>query len=105
VVEKEMSGGVAFMVRGHMAVGVIKSRMMVRVSPEEGNALLKQPHVGPMDFSGRTMPGFLYVEPAGLATAAALKKWIDRAVAYAEERPEKVKKTKTARKPRVNGRA
>ncbi len=97
LVEMRMFGGVAFMVRGHMSCGVVGSELMVRVDPDEGDDLLRQPHVRPMDFTGRPMRGFLYVDPPGIATAPSLKKWVARATAHAEAQPPKVKSRPTAR--------
>jgi len=91
VVEKQMFGGVAFMVRGHMSCGVVGSSLMVRVDAEQEDKYLKEPSVRPMDFTGRPMRGFLFVDPAGIANTASLAKWVDRATAYAETRPRKVR--------------
>src|SRR5262249_44971072 len=84
VVEKQMFGGEAFMVRGHMSCGVVGSSLMVRVDVEQECEYLKEPSVRPMDFTGRPMRGFLFVDPAGIATSASLAKWVDRAIACAE---------------------
>ncbi len=50
---------------------------------------VNEPHVRPMDFTGRPMRGFLYVDPAGTKTAATLRQWVERATAYAEAQPVK----------------
>jgi len=97
VVENQMFGGVAFMVRDHMACGVVGSSLMVRIDPAEAERLLREPAVRPMDFSGRPMRGFLYVDPAGIATSASLRKWLSRATAHAEAKPKKVRKKRAAR--------
>jgi TfoX/Sxy family transcriptional regulator of competence genes len=89
VSEKRMFGGVAFLLRGHMCVGVLGSTLVVRVDKEKSDSLLSPPHVRPMDFTGRPMRGFLYVDGPAIRTAAALKKWVDRAVAYASALPPK----------------
>jgi TfoX/Sxy family transcriptional regulator of competence genes len=91
VVEKQMFGGAAFMVRGHMSCGVVGSSLMVRVDVEQEEQYLREPAVRPMDFTGRPMRGFLFVDPAGIATSTSLAKWVERATAYAETRPKKVK--------------
>lgn len=82
VEEKKMFGGVAFMIRGHMTVGIVQSSLMVRMDPAEADALLEEPHVRPMDFTGKPMKGYLYVDPEGLPSRRELKRWIDRAVAF-----------------------
>lgn len=87
VVEKQMFGGVAFMIRGHMACGVVGDRLMVRLDPGVAAGLLTTPNVRPMDFTGRPMRGFLFVEPDGINTAASLRKWVGRTVSHAETLP------------------
>ncbi|MDH4143246.1 MAG: TfoX/Sxy family protein [Chloroflexota bacterium] len=87
--EQKMFGGIAFMVRGHMACGVIRDDLMIRIPAGEHEAALEEPHVRTMDFTHRTMPGFLYVGADGIATDAGLGSWVARAVAYAESRPPK----------------
>jgi TfoX/Sxy family transcriptional regulator of competence genes len=91
VVEKQMFGGVAFMVRGHMSCGVVGSSLMVRVDVEQEENYLKEPAVRRMDFTGRPMRGFLFVDPAGITTMTSLAKWVDRSVTYAETKPKKLK--------------
>ena len=87
--EKAMFGGLAFMLGGHMCCGLVQSTLMVRVDPNAYDRLLREPHAKPMDFTGRPMRGFLYVDQAGLASLPALEKWIARAVQYAESKPPK----------------
>jgi TfoX/Sxy family transcriptional regulator of competence genes len=78
-----MFGGVAFLVNGHMAVGVVKSELMVRVGPEAHAAALREPHARPMDFTKRPMKGFVFVSEAGCDDDAELARWIERGVGYA----------------------
>jgi len=88
VEERKMFGGLTFMVRGNMACGVDKDRLMVRVGPEGMEAALKRPHAKPMDFTGRPMKGFVFVEPAGLK-GRALASWVQRGVDHAMSLPAK----------------
>jgi TfoX/Sxy family transcriptional regulator of competence genes len=88
VTERQMFGGLAFMVGGHMAFGVVKDTLMVRLGPEGAGRALDQPHVRPMDFTGRPMKGMVFVEPAGLA-GTALQRWVDAAADYARGLPPK----------------
>jgi len=92
VVEKEMFGGIAFMIRGHMSCGVMGSKLMVRVDVADQEAFLREPGARPMDFTRRPMHGFLYVDGPGIATTAALRKWVGRATVHAESKPRKTKK-------------
>lgn len=102
VVEKKMFGGVAFMVRGHMAVGIVKEDLLVRVGLEAHDALVKKPHARIMDFSGRPMRGFLFVASKGLDADPVLARWIATGVAYAESLPQKAPpKARATRKTRA----
>ena len=80
--EKKMMGGLCFMVRGHMCVGVDKNRLMVRVGPDAHERSLKRKHAVPMDFTGRPMRGFVFVEPAGCATRRGVDAWVRRGLAF-----------------------
>jgi TfoX/Sxy family transcriptional regulator of competence genes len=101
VVEKKMFGGVAFMVRGHMSCGIVGSTLMVRVDPAREGVLLRERGARPMDFTGRPMRGFLYVDAPGLAGSSALRKWVGRAVDFAESKPKKAAGAKPPRPRRA----
>lgn len=87
--EQKMFGGIAFMIRGHMACGVLKDELMLRVAAEDHDLMVGEPHARVMDFNHRTMPGFLYVGGDGITTEGDLGTWVDRAVAFAESKPPK----------------
>jgi hypothetical protein len=89
VVEKKMFGGLAFMVAGHMCVGVTGSEMMARVGPEQHEAALARPHARPMDFTGRPMKGFLYVAAPGFAKEPDLRSWISTCESFVATLPPK----------------
>jgi hypothetical protein len=111
VVEKRMFGGIAFMVRGHMALGIVGTTLMVRVEPAAEAALLRRAHARPMDFTGRPLRGFLFVDAPGFATAATLRAWVGHAVARAEAQPARderglsVRVTRPARAAKAKTRA
>lgn len=99
--EIKMFGGLCFTVGGNMAVGVVNDDLMVRLSAEDGDAALSEPHAREMDFTGRTMRGFLYVGPAGKLTDRELARWVERGVAYASSLPPKKPKSKPKKPPRA----
>lgn len=80
--EKKMFGGLAFMVRGSMCCGVQEGRLVARVGPEAYEEALAEPHVRPMDFTGRSLTGFVYVESEGIAGDEALAKWVERCLEF-----------------------
>jgi TfoX/Sxy family transcriptional regulator of competence genes len=88
VTERRMFGGLAFLPGGHMFCGVVKDTLMVRLGPEGAERALDQPHVRPMDFTGRPMKGMVFVDPEGLR-GDALHQWVDAAAGYARGLPPK----------------
>jgi len=87
--ERRMFGGLAFLTGGHMAACVLGDRLLIRVAPDQYATVLAEPHVSAMDFAGRTMRGFVQVEPDGLAEEGALKRWVGRGIAVARSLPPK----------------
>jgi TfoX/Sxy family transcriptional regulator of competence genes len=87
--EKKMFGGVAFMLNGKMCCGVIKNDLLVRVGPEQNKKALALPNSRPMDFTGKPMKGFIYVDSKGWSKEASLKKWIEMGIDYASKLPKK----------------
>lgn len=78
--EREMFGGLSFMVGGHMTCGIVGDDLVLRLGDTAAEAALDEPHVRPMEFTGRPIRSMIYVAPAGTATDRALKQWIERAV-------------------------
>ncbi|TLZ58479.1 MAG: TfoX/Sxy family protein [Methanobacteriota archaeon] len=96
IVEKQMFGGIAFLLGGNMAVGVHGEDLIVRVDPAQTASLLREPGAKPFDLSGSRGPpaGWLLVAPPGYQTDAGLRLWVGRGVAYASSLPKKKPKTK-----------
>jgi TfoX/Sxy family transcriptional regulator of competence genes len=95
--ERKMFGGLCFMLHGNMFAGVVHDDLMLRVGKEGFDAALQRPAVRPMDFTGRPMTNMVYIAPSGIATDAALRGWLDEALAYVDTIPPKAAK---AAKPR-----
>ena len=89
ITEKKMFGGLALMTRGHMFVGIVGDALMVRVGPEGYEAALARPHVRPMDFTGKPMTGYVFVDPPGLESDDELAGWVERGRAFAGGLPAK----------------
>ena len=81
--EKQMFGGVAFLLDGKMFCGIVKDDLMVRVGPERHEKALGEPYVRPMDFSGRSMKGYVYVGPGGSKTDKMVERWVKRGLEFA----------------------
>src|SRR3954470_12778902 len=92
VTEKKMFGGLAFLIGGNMA-GAARGQggLMVRVDPEETEALVAKPHARRFEMRGRTMDGWLRVDDEGVRTKKHLEPWVKRGVAYARSLPAKGK--------------
>jgi len=88
VTERRMFGGLSFMVQGNYACGVTDT-LVVRVGPEHHEEAMAQPFTRIMDFTGRPMKGWLYVDPPGYADDDDLAFWVQKGVAFAQALPPK----------------
>jgi TfoX/Sxy family transcriptional regulator of competence genes len=82
VEEKRMFGGLCFMVNGKMCVGVEKERLMVRLDPAKQDEVMEKEGCKPMDFTGKVMKGFVFVDIDALNTKKKLEYWMDLALEY-----------------------
>jgi TfoX/Sxy family transcriptional regulator of competence genes len=89
VSEKQMFGGLAFLVDGNMCVGVIGEELIARVGLDATQAALQRPGSRLFDFTGRPMKGWITVHPDGLEDDDALAGWIDDALGYVRALPPK----------------
>ncbi|MGI8776450.1 MAG: TfoX/Sxy family protein [Acidimicrobiales bacterium] len=90
VSEKQMFGGLAFLVGGNMAVAASgQGGMMVRVDPAASDDLVTTTEARPMEMRGRPMQGWLRVETHDVATEARLATWVDIGTKYAASLPAK----------------
>ncbi len=90
IIEKELFGGIAFLLGGNMCVGVHGDDLIVRIEPSTTAAMLKEPGAKPFDLAGPPgMAGWLLVAPAGYRTEAGLQAWVARGVGFASSLPKK----------------
>jgi TfoX/Sxy family transcriptional regulator of competence genes len=89
--EKEMMGGIAFMVNEKMCVGVIKDEMMCRIDPDLYEGVLEKRGCRPMDFTGRPMKGWIMIDDEGMKTRKDFDYWIELALDY-NKKAKKAKK-------------
>ena len=83
--ERKMFGGLAFLCNGRMCCGIVGSDLMVRVPKDAYQSALGEPHVRPMDFTGRPMKGFVYVARTALRRSASLRRWLSSGEQVARE--------------------
>lgn len=91
--EKKMFGGLCIMVNGKMCVGVEKGRLMVRLDPAKYDAVMEKKGCRPMDFTGKVMKGYVFVDAAVLNKEKELEYWIKLALDY--NKMAKTSKTKS----------
>jgi len=89
VVEQKMFGGLAFLLRGNMCVGVSGRDLIVRLDPAQTKDALARRHTRQFNLTGRPLRGWILVEPKGTRTDAALAEWLLTGIQYAESLPRK----------------
>lgn len=94
VEEKKMFGGLCFMVNDKMCLGVMDDRLMVRLDPARYEEVIEMDGCRPMDFTGKTMKGYVFVESEALDSQKKMKFWTDHALGYNSIVQPSVKKKK-----------
>ena len=94
--EKKMFGGIGWMERGNLVVGLMAQgslsdvdAIIVRCHPEETPAVLKEPGVRPFEQRGKAMKGWVLVEAEAVAEEPELHAWIDRSRQFVKTLPAK----------------
>ena len=75
--EKEMFGGVCYMVDGKMCVGVVKDEMMCRINPAVYEEVLEKQGCREMVFTGKPMRGYVFVDESGIKSKKQFEYWIN----------------------------
>jgi TfoX/Sxy family transcriptional regulator of competence genes len=79
---RKMMGGLTFLVDEKMCVGIVKNSLMARIDPEKYPEALQKEGCREMDFTGRPMKGYVFVEPSGTDMDEDLEYWIGLALEY-----------------------
>ena len=88
--EQKMFGGLAFLVGGNMAVAASgEGGILVRVDPAKSDALLATTNARVMEMRGRSMQGWLRVDPEDVRSKRQLAKWVGLGTTYACSLPAK----------------
>ena len=93
VVEKEMMGGLTFMVDNKMCVGIIKDELMCRIDPEIHQTEIEKTGCRTMDFTKRPMKGYVMIDDTGMETKKEFDYWINLALDF-NKRAKSSKKKK-----------
>ncbi len=89
VSERQMFGGIGFLVNGNMCCGVHRTEMMVRLDPKSAEADLGRAHTREFDLTGRPMRGWILVASEGLASEDDVAYWVGRGFEFASTLPRK----------------
>jgi TfoX/Sxy family transcriptional regulator of competence genes len=92
--EKEMMGGLTFMVNDKMCIGIIKDEMMCRIDPNFHETAIEKTGCRTMDFTKRPMKGYVMVDDTGLKTQKEFDYWINLCLEF----NSKVKSSKKKKK-------
>ena len=82
VEEKKMFGGLCFMVNDKMCIGVEQERLMIRLDPSIYEEVLQKEGCRPMDFTGKVMKGYVFVDIDAVKTKKELEYWVKLALVY-----------------------
>lgn len=95
VEEKNMFGGVCFMVDGKMCIGVVKDEMMCRIDPKMDEIVLEKTGCRRMDFTGKPMKGYIFVDENGYKTKKQFDYWISLCLAFNKDAKASKKRRKS----------
>ena len=89
IVEKQMFGGVGFLIHGNMACGILNDDLIVRIGPAGYDAAIKSPHARKFDVTGRVMKGWVMVSSSGHESDKDLSSWVEKGISFARSLPGK----------------
>jgi TfoX N-terminal domain len=101
VTEKKMFGGLAFLLHGHMFIGLAGEKLMARIGPEAYPRALRMKHVREMDFTGRPMKGYVFIDDQGVEADADLEYWVNQCAGFVATLPIKTAPKKAAARKAV----
>lgn len=84
--EKRMFGGITFLYKGKMTVGIVKDDLVVRIISNKMDAEMAKDHVRPMDFTKRPMKEFVYVSQDGIKSETKLLHYIELGLEHAKSK-------------------
>lgn len=87
--ETRMFGGFGYLLNGNMCAGIHKDTLIIRIGEGMANEVIGEPHVRPMDLTGRVMKGWATVGPEAMAADQSLERFVRLAVEFVETLPPK----------------
>ena len=98
--EVRMFGGIGFMLNGNLLLGASARGLLVRVGPQAQRKALTRAGARPMIMRGRTMEGYVYVDPPAL-NQRAVSSWVALAVEFVGALPPKVASKSRRSRPKT----
>jgi len=89
MLQKQMFGGLGFMLHGNMVCGVLGADFIARVGPDAYADALQESGVRPFDLTGRAMRGWVLVSSQVLDSGPELAHWVERALSFTRTLPPK----------------
>ena len=83
-----MFGGTCFLYKGKMCIGETKGRLVVRVINKKMRKILTSPFVSPMDFTGKPMKEFIFVQMDGFSSEEQLQQFVELGIEHAKSKTE-----------------
>lgn len=80
--EKAMFGGLCFMYNEKMCLGIVKDEMMCRINPAEHDNAVEKNGCRSMDFTGKTMRGYVLIDEFGMKSEADFNYWVELALEF-----------------------
>lgn len=77
-----MMGGLTFMIQNKMCVGIVKEELMARIGKDNYEKALQNPGCREMDFTGKSMKGYVFVEPGAIDMESELVYWIELSLEF-----------------------
>ena len=82
-------GGYGFLMNGHMCAGIWKDMLVIRIGTDGWKTISDEPHVRPMDLTGRVMKGWTMIAPEGVTEDSDLQRHVDMAIMFCAALPPK----------------
>jgi TfoX/Sxy family transcriptional regulator of competence genes len=89
VTERKMFGGIAWMLGGNLACGVMGDDLCVKLSAADAEQALTEPDTRPFEMTGRPARAFVVVAGSAVADDAQLARWVDAGADHAASLPPK----------------
>ena len=104
VTEKNMFGGLTFLLNGKILVGTKKDgRILLSVGKDNNDAALARPGAAPMVHNNRSMTGFVWVEADAIEDDDDLRDWVLTAYNWVSQMPVEAKKAPARKAPVKRG--